>query len=57
MNIANMMKRIILLILTAVGTLTISAQTQQQKGIVKTPGRMVNGKLVSGKAIPQAQVI
>ena len=57
MNIANMMKRKILFILTAVGTLTISAQTQQQKGIVKTPGRMVNGKLVSGKAIPQAQVI
>ena len=50
MNIANMMKRIILFILTAVGTLTISAQTQQ--GYVKTLGRPnQKGVALSGVSI------
>ena len=50
MNIANMMKRIILFILTAVGTLTISAQTQL--GYVKTLGRPnQKGVALSGVSI------
>lgn len=35
---------------------TLCAQAQEQKGIVKTRGRMVNGQLVRGKGIPDAVV-
>ena len=50
MNIANIMKRIILFVLIAVGTLTISAQTQQ--GYVKTLGRPnQKGVALSGVSI------
>ena len=49
------MKKIFVLLLSlSMATLQLTAQTQQ--GVVKTRGRMVNGKLVPGSKIPQALV-
>lgn len=50
------MRSFFLFMLVAIATLTISAQPLQ-KGIVKTKGRMLNGKLVPGKAISQAKIV
>ena len=50
------MKKCIVLVLGMALSVFTFAQTQQQTGIVKTRGRMVNGQLVRGKGIPEAVV-
>ena len=45
------------LVITAALLLLVSpfSKAQEQRGIVKTRGRMVNGKLVHGEGIPGTQ--
>ena len=50
------MRRLVVLFSSMLVTLVSLAQLQQQQGIVKTRGRMVNGKLVPGSKIAKAIV-
>jgi len=50
------MKRIILFVIITIISIGVYSQKLEQKGIVKTRGRMVNGKLVPGKGLSEAMV-
>ena len=49
-------KSIVATVLAALLCLTAGAQVSTQKGMVKTKGRMVSGKLVAGKGVPSAAI-
>lgn len=50
------MNRIILFVIAIIISTEGLGQNLEQKGVVKTRGRMVNGKLVPGKGLPEAMV-